>query len=64
MKHRVNQIENDSNNCNFYNDNCNWRNKNKCQKVFERTQPSLSVDAVVVHRNKNQQAEADEKQYV
>ena len=64
MKHCVNQIENDSNNCNFYNDNCNRRNKNKCQKFFERAQPSLSVDAVVVHRNKHHQAEADEKQYV
>ena len=64
MKHRVNQIQNGSHNGNFYNRNCNWRHKNPNQKVFERAQPALSVDAMVVHRNEHQQAEANEKQYV
>ncbi len=64
MKHSVNQIQNRAHNCNFEYDDGNRRNKNKCQKFFERAQPSLSVDAVVVHRNKHHQAEPDEKQYV
>ncbi|MCR5454210.1 MAG: hypothetical protein K6F33_04390 [Bacteroidales bacterium] len=58
MKHRVNQIENRTNDTHFKNDNGNWRYKNPAQQIFEGMQPSLSVDAMIVHRNKYQQAEA------
>ena len=64
MKHCVNQTENGSHYRYFNYDDGNRRDKNKGQKVFERAQPSHSVDTVVVHRNKYHKAEANEKQYV
>lgn len=64
MKHCVNQIQNRAHYRNLDYEDGNRRNKNQCQNIIERAQPSLSVDAVVVHRNKHHQAEANEKQYV